>query len=43
MFAAAECGLVVLAHMLTVGIQPHYAAPVFGRFMLLVVEGLRYS
>ena len=40
-FAAAECLLVVVAHLMTVGIQPHYAAPVFGCFMLLLVEGLR--
>jgi hypothetical protein len=40
-FAAAECAAVILAHLATVGIQPHYAAPVFGCFMLLVVEGLR--
>lgn len=40
-FAAAECVLVVCAHLFTVGIQPHYAAPVFGAFMLIVVEGLR--
>jgi hypothetical protein len=40
-FLAFECVLVVAAHLTTVGIQPHYAAPVFGCFMLLVVEGLR--
>lgn len=32
---------VVLVHLLTVGLQPHYAAPAFGALMLLVVEGLR--
>ena len=40
-FAAVECLLVAAAHTTTVGIIPHYAAPVFGCFMLLVVEGLR--
>ena len=40
-FAAAECLLILAAHSLTVGIIPHYAAPVFGCFMLLIVESLR--
>jgi hypothetical protein len=40
-FAAAECLLVVAAHTTTVGIIPHYAAPVVGCFMLLIVESLR--
>src|SRR5262249_28128847 len=40
-FLAAVCLLVVVAHLTTGGIQPHYAAPVFGCFMALVVEGLR--
>jgi hypothetical protein len=40
-FAAAECLLVIAAHTTTVGIIPHYAAPVFGCFMLLIVESLR--
>lgn len=34
-------GVVVGVHLLTVGIQPHYAAPVAGCFFLLVVEGMR--
>jgi hypothetical protein len=40
-FAAALCLLIVAAHTLTFGIIPHYAAPVFACFMLLIVEGLR--
>ena len=40
-FLAAECLIVVVAHFTTVGIQPHYAAPVFGAFMVLIVEGMR--
>jgi hypothetical protein len=40
-FLAAECLIVVGAHLTTVGIQPHYAAPVFGAFMVLIVEGMR--
>lgn len=39
--AAALTLAVVVLHLLTVGLQPHYAAPVFGAFMLLVVEGAR--
>ncbi len=40
-FAATECLLIAAAHTTTVGIIPHYAAPVFGCFMLLIVESLR--
>ncbi len=40
-FAAAVCGLVVGVHFLTFGIQPHYAAPAFCAYMLIVVEGMR--
>jgi hypothetical protein len=39
--AAAACLLVAVAHTTTVGIIPHYAAPVFGCFLLLIMEGLR--
>ncbi len=39
--AAAACLLLIVPHLLTIGIQPHYAAPVFGCVMLLIVEGLR--
>jgi hypothetical protein len=39
--AALECGLVIGAHLASVGILPHYAAPATGCFLLLVVEGLR--
>jgi hypothetical protein len=41
LFAAVECVTVVLAHLMTFGILPHYVAPVLGSFMLLVVEGWR--
>jgi hypothetical protein len=40
-FVAAVCLLLLVAHTLTFGIIPHYAAPVFACFMLLIVEGLR--
>ena len=40
-FAAAECVLLLAAHTATVGVIPHYAAPVVGCFMLLIVESLR--
>jgi hypothetical protein len=39
--AAAECLLVLAVHTTTVGIIPHYAAPVLACFLLLIVEGLR--
>jgi hypothetical protein len=38
---AGVCLLVVAAHLTTVGIQPHYAAPAFGCFMTVIVESLR--
>lgn len=41
LFAAAECAVIIVAHLFTVGIQPHYAAPVSCCFFLLVVEGMR--
>lgn len=40
-FSAFVCLLVVAAHLTTVGVQPHYAAPVFACYMLLIVEGVR--
>jgi hypothetical protein len=41
-FALASCVSLVVAHLFTVGIQPHYAAPAACFFFLLVVEGMRH-
>jgi hypothetical protein len=41
-FAAGCCLLLVAAHLPSVGIQPQYAAPVMGLYLLLVVQGLRF-
>ncbi len=40
-FALASCASLIVAHLFTVGIQPHYAAPAAGFFFLLVAEGMR--
>jgi hypothetical protein len=39
--AAGVVAAVVILHLATVGLQPHYAAPAMGAFVLLVVEGMR--
>ena len=41
-FAAATCGLVLGALLVTTGFQPHYLAPISGVVFALVIRGIRH-